>query len=75
MATAVDSSVLLDVLLGDPLHAAASEAALVKAATQGGLVVNEVVIAEIIPVLIKDSLHQVLYDWQIIFVPSYCSSV
>ena len=74
MATAVDSSVLLDVLLGDPLHAAASEAALVKAATQGGLVVNEVVIAEIIPVLIKDSLHQVLYDWQIIFVPSSVQS-
>ena len=74
MATAVDTSVLLDVLLGDPLHATDSEAALFKAANQGGLIINEVVIAEIMPVLTKVSLHQVLSDWQINFMPSSVQS-
>jgi hypothetical protein len=36
METAVDTSVLLDVLLADPQHAANSEAALRKAASEGG---------------------------------------
>ena len=48
MATAVDTSVLLDVLLADPQHAARSEAALRKAANEVGLIVCEVVIAEIV---------------------------
>jgi len=74
MATAVDTSVLLDVLLGDPMHATDSEAALLKAANQGGLMISEVVIAEIMPVLKKVSLHQVLSDWQIDFMPSSLQS-
>ncbi len=39
MATAVDASVLLDVLLADPQHGARSEAALQSAASKGGLVI------------------------------------
>ena len=73
MATAVDSSVLLDVLLNDPQHAAASEAALSEAA-QNGLVICEVVIAEILPVLAGASIHEFLSDWQIVFVPSSVES-
>jgi len=38
MPTAVDSSVLLDVLLADPQHAKSSEAALREAMAQDGLV-------------------------------------
>ena len=74
MATAVDSSVLLDVLLADPQHAAVSKAALVEAAAQGGLIINEVVVAEIMPVLKKDSILELLSDWQITFVPSSLES-
>ena len=70
MPTAVDSSVLLDVLLADPHHAESSEAALREAMAQGGLVANEVVIAEITPVLAGASIHEFLSDWQIKFVPS-----
>jgi len=73
MATAVDSSVLLDVLLADPVHAATSESALIKMAP-GGLIINEVVIAEIRPVLTNASVREVLADWQITFVPSSLES-
>jgi predicted nucleic acid-binding protein len=74
MATAVDSSVLLDVLLADPQHAAASESVLLETASQGRLIINEVVIAEITPVLTNLSVREVLSDWQIIFVPSSMES-
>ena len=74
MPTAVDSSVLLDVLLADPHHAESSEAALREAMAQGGLVANEVVIAEVTPVLAGASIHEFLFDWQIKFVPSSVES-
>src|SRR5258708_20877327 len=74
MATAVDTSVLLDVLLADPQHAARSEAALRKAASEGGLVVCEVVIAEIVPVLGPASVHEFLADWRLGFVASSAES-
>jgi predicted nucleic acid-binding protein len=74
MATAVDSSVLLDVLLADPRHAAASRSALFEAVAQGGLIINEIVVAEIMPVLKKDSILELLSDWQITFVPSSLES-
>ena len=74
MPTAVDSSVLLDVLLEDPQHAAASEAALREAAEQGGLVISEVVVAEIAPVLGAASVLEFLSDWKIQFVPSSVQS-
>jgi predicted nucleic acid-binding protein len=74
MPTAVDSSVLLDVLLADPQHAKSSEAALREAMAQGGLVVSEVVIAEVAPVLAGASIREFLSDWQIKFVPSSVES-
>jgi predicted nucleic acid-binding protein len=73
MATAVDSSVLLDVLLDDPQHAESSAAAL-RAAVPDGLVICEVVIAEISPVLAVASIPEFLSDWQIKFVPSSVES-
>lgn len=73
MATAIDSSVLLDVLLNDPQHAKSSEAAL-HAESPNGLVICEVVIAEIQPVLGTASIHEFLSDWQIAFVPSSVES-
>jgi predicted nucleic acid-binding protein len=74
MPTAVDSSVLLDVLLADPQHAKSSEAALREAMAEGGLVAGEVVIAEIAPVLAGASIREFLSDWQIKFVPSSVES-
>src|SRR5713226_1692795 len=74
MATAVDTSVLLDVLLADPRHAARSEAALRRAASEGGLVVCEVVIAEIVPVLGPASVDEFLADWRVGFRPSSAES-
>jgi hypothetical protein len=70
MPTAVDSSVLL----ADPQHADTSEAALRLAATHVGLVVSEVVVAEIVPVLAGASVHEFLSDWQIKFIPSSVES-
>jgi len=74
MATAVDASVLLDVLLADPQHGARSEAALKSAASKGGLIICEVVIAEIVPVLAPSSLHDFLADWCLVFIPSSADS-
>ena len=71
MATAVDSSVLLDVLLDDPLHANSSEAALRETS---GLVICETVLAEIVPVLAGTPVRELLSDWQIKFVPSSIES-
>ena len=73
MATAIDSSVLLDVLLNDPQHAKSSEAAL-HAESPNGLVICEVVVAEIQPVLGAASIHEFLSDWQITFVSSSVES-
>jgi len=70
MPTAVDSSVLLDVLLADPQHAKSSEAALRERISQGGLIVSEVVVAEITPVLPSATIREFLSDWQIQFIPS-----
>lgn len=47
MITAVDTSVLLDVLLGDPRFGPPSRAALRTAAAQGGLVISTTVAAEL----------------------------
>jgi predicted nucleic acid-binding protein len=74
MPTAVDSSVLLDVLLADTQHAKSSEAALRAAMAQGGLIVGEVVVAEITPVLAGASIREFLSDWQIKFIPSSVES-
>jgi len=46
MVTAVDTSVLLDVLLNDPQHAPASITALCRAAVEGSLILCEIALAE-----------------------------
>jgi len=70
MATAVDTSVLLDVLLNDPRFAAASSAALLLAAAEGTLIIGETALAEVVPVLNAADLPQFLSDWNLTFVPS-----
>ena len=70
MVTAVDTSVLLDVLLNDPQHAPASIAALRQASTEGQLVLCETTLAEIVPVLPSSDLPQFLADWRLVFIPS-----
>ena len=49
MLTAVDSSVLLDVLTNSAAHSDSSEQALRKTAEEGGLIICECVLAEIRP--------------------------
>jgi predicted nucleic acid-binding protein len=68
--TAVDSSVLLDVVTDDPTFADRSEAMLRKASREGALTVCECVLAEIRPALSEGEAQEFLADWQIQFVPS-----
>ena len=70
MVTAVDSSVLLDVLLNDPRYVSPSITALRRAAAEGSLAVSEVVIAEIAPVLEPGDLPKFLADWKLTFLSS-----
>ncbi|MEO8182376.1 MAG: type II toxin-antitoxin system VapC family toxin [Deltaproteobacteria bacterium] len=70
MRTAVDSSVLLDVIVDDQTFAAASEAALRAAMALGVLVIGECVLAEIRPAFRKDEVESFLDDWAIDFTPS-----
>jgi predicted nucleic acid-binding protein len=70
MVTAIDTSVLLDVLLNDPRHAPASIAALHRAASEGPLAICDAVLAEIVPVLTAGDLPQFLADWKLSFLPS-----
>jgi len=74
MVTAVDTSVLLDVLLNDPQHAPASMAAPRRGSVEGSLVVCEIVLAEIAPTLAPAEMPQFLSDWNLTFVPSSQSS-
>lgn len=70
MKTALDSSVILDVLANDPSWAEASEAAIKKAYSGGQLLIGECVLAEITPALSEDDLESFLSDWNIRFMPS-----
>jgi predicted nucleic acid-binding protein len=70
MKTALDTSVVLDVLTADPKWADASEAALKSALLVGPLVIGECVLAEITPALKAAELDQFLDDWRILFLPS-----
>jgi hypothetical protein len=71
MISALDSSVILDVLTSSPQYADGSEALLRRAAAEGKLVLGECVLAEIAPVFKDDkTLKEFLTDWQIEFVPS-----
>lgn len=70
MVTAVDTSVLLDVLLNDWRHSGPSIAALRQAANEGSLVISETALAEIVPVLAPDDVPRFLGDWNLTFAPS-----
>ena len=71
MISAVDSSIILDVLTGNPEFADSSETLLRRAMTEGKLVIGECVLAEIMPAFKDDkTLKEFLADWQIEFVPS-----
>lgn len=71
MLTAIDSSVLLDVVTDSPSYADASERALRRAAAEGGLIVCECVLAEIRPAFANGKeAEEFLADWQLTFVPS-----
>jgi len=71
MISAVDSSVVLDVVTDDPQFADASEAVLRRALTEGQLIIGESVLAEIRPAF-RDTAEceEFLADWQLEFVPS-----
>lgn len=64
MVTAVDTSVLVDVLLDDPQHGQPSAAALRQAAVEGTLVLCEAAEAEITPVLNPGELAEFMADWK-----------
>ena len=49
MITALDTSVLLDILVNDPKHADHSEALLFQAYKQGSLIISPAVYAELVP--------------------------
>lgn len=70
MITAVDSSVLLDVVAGDPDHADTSKRALRDASSEGALVIGECVLAEITPAFHAKDISEFLSDWQLSFVAS-----
>lgn len=70
MRTAVDSSVLLDVIVDSAEFADRSEAALRAASASGSLVVCECVVAEIRPAFAPGEIEEFLVDWQLEFVPS-----
>jgi predicted nucleic acid-binding protein len=73
VTTAVDTSVILDLLTDDPRFAASSQAALKAARAQGRLIVCECVLAELRPALGSDGeMQQMLDDLGIDFV---CGSV
>jgi predicted nucleic acid-binding protein len=70
MRTALDSSVILDVLTNDKTWADASQNSLKQAMTEGSLVIGECVMAEITPALDSSELAVFLMDWGIQFVPT-----
>ena len=75
MISAVDSSVILDVVTNDTSFADVSEAALRKAAAEGQLVISECVLAEIYPAFrAPEVFDEFMADWQLDFVPSSLQS-
>src|SRR5437867_3426843 len=49
MITAIDTSILLDVLVNDPKHVDKSEALLARADADGSLIISPAVYAELVP--------------------------
>jgi len=75
MITALDSSIILDVLTGSPRYADASEQLLRRSLAEGRLILGECVAAEILPAFgRRDDFPRFLREWQIDFVPSSLES-
>lgn len=74
MRTALDSSVLLDVIVDDAMWGTASGRALSEAMQEGSLIIGESVLAEVAPALGAGLIEEFLSDWQIQFVPSTAES-
>lgn len=75
MISALDSSIILDVLTANPRFADSAEQLLRRASAEGRLVVGECVAAEIRPAFrTKDDFPNFLRDWQIDFIPSSLDS-
>lgn len=74
MKTAVDTSVLLDVIVDDPRWAESSEKALKEAFGAGQLVIGETVLAEIAPAFDVGDMECFLSDWKIFYQPSSLES-
>lgn len=70
MRTALDTSVILDVLTDDQQWGQSSESALKTALNSGPLIIGECVLAEITPVLSAPDLQLFLSDWNILLIPS-----
>ena len=71
MISAVDSSVILDVLANSRAFADSSIAALRRGAQEGKLIVCECVCAEVYPAIAdRERFQEFLSEWQLEFVPS-----
>ena len=70
MRTALDSSVILDVLTNDKKWADASQKSLIEAISLGSLVIGECVLAEITPALDSGDISTFLGEWGIQFLPT-----
>lgn len=70
MISALDTSVILDVLVGGNAFSDASMQAIRRARREGRLIVCECVVAELLPALrSREDLLALMLDWQIHFVP------
>jgi len=74
MTTAVESSVLLDVLAGTAEASQLAADTLALCAAQGRLIVCETVLAEVTPEIGAELVDDFLSDWQIEFAPSSAAS-
>ena len=70
MRTAIDTSVILDVITDDPTWGESSEEALERAYGLGALVIGECVLAEITPAFKLNDLETFLKDWRILYYPT-----
>ncbi|MDZ4742540.1 MAG: type II toxin-antitoxin system VapC family toxin [Verrucomicrobiota bacterium] len=70
MVTAVDSSVLIDVICDDAKFADKSIATIKKARDEGQIIICECVLAEISPALYPTDIASFLSTWDIGFKPS-----
>ena len=70
MKTALDSSVILDVITGDERHADSSEEAIRHAMAHGQILIGETVLAEITPAFQGEAVESFLEDWNIVYCPS-----